>query len=487
MRGLGSKFATVARRYARKAAVFAGGIGLMHMLNACTLFGGDKPDPALDIPATYREAVRGKPHAAIPAPDWWRAFHSRELTALMEEAQYANLDIAAAVARVLQADANARIVGAPLLPDIEANPTVTRSRAANLAGGAANPDRTVYNASLSASYEIDFWGKNRARLLAAEETAIGQRYDREVVVLSTLASVGNAYFQVLGSQDRIAVARRDIAAASRILDLIRQRFAAGTAAQLDVAQQESLLATQRASVPPLEITLRQNIATLALLIGRPPERVEVRGGSMWQVAVPRITPGLPSELLLQRPDVREAEHRLASAHANVVAARAAFFPSIALTAQGGFQSLALSTLFGPGAAFYTAVASLTQPIFDGGLLLGQLDLAKGIREELLEDYRKSVISAFTDVDKALVAVRQNALRETLQAEAVRSARQAFQLSEQRLREGTIDLVTVFQTQQTLFQAEDLLAQVRLARLLAVITLYQAMGGGWSVQVEATVH
>ncbi len=121
MRGLGSKFATVARRYARKAAVFAGGIGLMHMLNACTLFGGDKPDPALDIPATYREAVRGKSHAAIPAPDWWRAFHSRELTALMEEAQYANLDIAAAVARVLQADANARIAGAPLLPDIEAN------------------------------------------------------------------------------------------------------------------------------------------------------------------------------------------------------------------------------------------------------------------------------------------------------------------------------------------------------------------------------
>ncbi len=308
-----------------------------------------------------------------------------------------------------------------------------------------------------------------------------------MVVLSTLASVGNAYFQVLGSQDRIAVARRNIAAASRILDLIRQRFAAGTAAQLDVAQQESLLATQRASVPPLEITLRQNTATLALLIGRPPERVEVRGGSMWQIAVPRITPGLPSELLLQRPDVREAEHQLASAHASVVAARAAFFPSIALTAQGGFQSLALSTLFGPGAAFYTVVPSLTQPIFDGGLLLGQLDLAKGIREELLEDYRKSVISAFTDVDKALVAVRQNALRETLQAEAVRTARQAFQLSEQRLREGTIDLVTVFQTQQTLFQAEDLLAQVRLLRLLAVITLYQAMGGGWSVPVEAMVH
>jgi NodT family efflux transporter outer membrane factor (OMF) lipoprotein len=487
MRGLGSKFVTIARRIARRTAVLVGGIGLMHMLNACTLFGGDKPDPALDIPATYREAPHGKPHAAIPAPDWWRAFHSREFTALMEEAQYANLDIAAAAARVLQADANARITGSALLPDVEANPSVTRSRTANLAGGAHNPDRTVYNASLSASYEIDFWGKNRARLLAAEETAIGQRYDREVIVLSTLASVANAYFQVLGAQDRLAVAHRNIAAASRILDLIRQRLAAGTASQLDVSQQESLLATQRASVPPLEITLRQNKATLALLIGRPPERVEVRGGSMWHLAVPRITPGLPSELLLQRPDVREAEHQLASAHANVVAARAAFFPSIALTGLGGFQSMALRSLFGPGAAFYSIAAAATQPIFDGGLLLGQLDLAKGIRDELLQNYRKAVISAFTDVDQALVAVRQNAVRENLQAEAVRAARQAFQLSEQRLREGTIDLVTVFQTEQTLFQAEDSLAQVRLLRLLAVVTLYQAMGGGWSVQVEATVH
>jgi NodT family efflux transporter outer membrane factor (OMF) lipoprotein len=461
-------------------------MSMMLMLNDCSLFNADKPDPALDIPPTYREAGRGKAHAAIPAPDWWRAFHSRELTALVEEAQYANLDIAAAVARILQADANARIAGAALLPEINLDGSVTRSRPPSSGGGAAL-DRTVYNANLNASYVLDFWGRNRALLLSAVQSASAQRYDREVIVLSTLAGVASAYFQMLAAQDRLRIARENISAASRILELIRQRFAAGTASQLDVAQQESLLASQRANVPVLEIVLQQNVAALALLIGRSPEQVTVRGGTLDRVAIPRVTPGLPSELLLQRPDVREAELQLSAAHADVKAARAAFFPTIQLTGQGGFQSLALRSLFGPGAAFYTIAASLAQPIFDGGTLLGQFEFAKARQQELLEIYRKAVLAAFGDVDKALFAVRQNALRERLQAEAVRTARQAFQLSEQRLREGTIDLVTVFTTQQTLFQAEDLLVQVRLARLLAVVSLYQALGGGWAVQVEARVH
>jgi NodT family efflux transporter outer membrane factor (OMF) lipoprotein len=467
------------------SGMLAGAMSTMLMLNGCSLFKADKPDPALDVPATYREAGRANAHAAIPAPDWWRAFRSRELTALMEEAQYANLDIAAAIARVLQADANARIAGAALLPEIGTDASVTRSRPPS-SGGAA-PDRTVYNVTLSASYIVDFWGRNRAALLAAEQAAIAQRYDREVVVLSTLASVASAYFQVLSAQDRLRIARANIAAASRILELIRQRVAAGTASQLDIAQQESLVATQRASIPLLEIILRQNTATLALLIGRPPERVGIRGGSLSMIAIPRITPGLPSELLLQRPDVREAEYQLAAAHANLKAARAAFFPTIALTGQGGFQSLALHSLFGPGAAFYAIAAAATQPIFDGGTLLGQFEFAKAQQQELLQLYRKSVIAAFTDVDQALIAVRQNAVRQALQAEAVRTSRQAFDLSEQRLREGTIDLITIFTIQQTLFQAEDVLAQVRLARLLAIVSLYQALGGGWSVQVEARVH
>ncbi|MGH6738470.1 MAG: TolC family protein, partial [Bradyrhizobium sp.] len=191
-----------------------------------------------------------------------------------------------------------------------------------------------------------------------------------------------------------------------------------------------------------------------------------------------ITPGLPSELLTQRPDIREAEANLASANANVANARAQMLPSITLTGEGGYQSAVLRTLLRPESAFFTLVAGLTQPIFDGGRLQGNLDLQKGKQDELLQNYRKAVISAFSDVETALDGIRQTALREKLQRDVVTSSRRAFDISEQRMRQGTIDLVTVLQTQQTLYQAQDLLVQAQLAHVLAVVSLYQALGGGW---------
>ncbi|HKG01126.1 MAG TPA: efflux transporter outer membrane subunit [Xanthobacteraceae bacterium] len=428
-------------------------------------------DPALDIPLTYR-AARGKPHAALPKLDWWRSFRSPELTALMEEAQIGNLDIAAAVARIIQADAQARIAGAPLLPLIDFDASATRARAP---GG---PDRATLRVALNASYEIDFWGKNRATLRAAEELAVASRYDREVVALSTLAAVANQYFVVLASQDRLRIAQDNLRAAVRVLDAIKQRREVGTASELDVAQQESVVATQRAVLPTLEQLVLQNKNTLAVLIGRAPEYANIRGGSLSRLPLPQVTPGLPSELLTQRPDIREAEAQLASSDANVYAARAAFLPSIQLTGQGGFASNALKNLFSPQAAFYSVAASLTQPIFDGFRLKGLLNQAQGRQEELLQHYRQSVIAAFADVENALVAVQQTAERERRQREVVESSRRAFDLSETRLREGTIDLVTLLNTQATLFQAQDTLAIVRLARFQATVSLFQALGGGW---------
>jgi NodT family efflux transporter outer membrane factor (OMF) lipoprotein len=215
--------------------------------------------------------------------------------------------------------------------------------------------------------------------------------------------------------------------------------------------------------------------------------VHVRGGSLDNIAVPRVTPGLPSELLAQRPDIREAEAQLAAANANVHNARAQFLPSITLTGEGGYQSAMLKTLIQPESALYTVAAGLTQPIFQAGLLQGNLDLQKGRRDELLQNYRKAVISAFGDVENALDAVRQTALRERLQREVVRSSREAFDISEQRFREGTIDLITLLQTQQTLYEAQDTLAQARLARLQAIVSLYQALGGGWRPKPVNTAH
>ncbi len=462
------------------------GTCLMLTLGGCLL--SDKPEPALDIPQSY-DASSPKPEvaeAALPPLDWWRGFRSRELTEIIEQARAANLDIAAAIARIVQADAQARIAGAPLLPGVTLDASATRSRASQSTGtgtGGDPSERNNVQATLSASYEIDFWGKNRSALRVAEETAVASRYDREVVGLTTVVSAANAYFQVLAAQDRLQAARENQASATRVLDLIKQRVNAGTASALDTAQQESIVNTQRAAIPPLEQTLKQNRNALAVLMARSPESVRVRGGTLRAIAYPRITPGLPSELLTQRPDIREAEAQLAAANANVENARAQMLPSVTLTGEGGYQSAILRTLLRPESALFSFGAGLTQPIFDGLRLQGNLDLTKGRQDELLQNYRKAVISGFADVENALDGIRQTALRERLQGDVVNSSRRAFDIAEQRLREGTVDLVTVLQTQQTLYQAQDTLAQARLAHVQAIVSLYQALGGGWLPKPE----
>ncbi len=265
------------------------------------LLTSDLPDPALDVPGGYKAAGRKNALDAPPPLDWWRGFRSSELTTLMEEAQTVNLDIAAATARILQADAQARIAGAPLLPNASGTGSETNSRTSGASSsGLNNGGREVvtYQASLSASYELDFWGKNRDAAQAAEETSHANRFDRDVVALTTLTSVANAYFQVLSSQDRLRVAQGNIASAQRILEAIKQKLSAGTGNDLDVAQQESVLANQRALVPPLRQTLQQNINALATLVSRPPESVNVRGGSL----VPHRDPAGDAGPAVRDPD-----------------------------------------------------------------------------------------------------------------------------------------------------------------------------------------
>lgn len=458
-------------------------------LSGCIL-GTERPELDLEMSDTYRAAPKGDADAALPVVDWWRGFRSNELSNLMEMAQIRNFDIAVAVAQIVQADAQVGISGAPLLPTLTANGTAEREHfgaqsssvgngVGSGLGGGGSTTFSQFNANLTASYMVDFWGKNRAALYSAEESASVSRYNREVVTLTTLVTVANTYFQILAAQDQLRVTRQDLAAAERILGLIRNQFNGGTASQLDVSQQEALVATQRAAIPPLEVTRDQNIAALALLVAHAPANFKVRGGSTNAIMVPRVTPGLPSELLYQRPDIRQAEALLASSNFSVEAARAAFFPQIQLTGTTGFQSAALASLFTPGAWFYTLTASLTQPIFDGFLLESQLKQAKGVQLQNLQAYRKAVLSAFADVEKALIALQKFTLQEKLQKDVVTASRKAFDVAETQLRGGTVNLITVLQTQQTLFTAENTLVQVRLSKLLAASSLFQALGGGWT--------
>jgi outer membrane protein, multidrug efflux system len=444
-----------------------------------------KPELAIDIPGGYR-APHGPAEAATPPLDWWRSFRSRELTALMDEALTANFDIAVAIAQITQADAQVRIAGAPLLPNLSlgGTDTATKSSQQLTAGstGAVTAGRSAYSrlyaSSLSASYIIDFWGKNQATLNAAIETSIASRYNREVVEITALSTVANTYFQILAARDRLRIARRNLTDSGRILDLINQQFEAGTVSDLNRAQQEALVEQVRATIPPLEESLGQNTAALAVLIGKAPEHFNTRGPGMGAIAIPRVTPGLPSDLMNRRPDIRQAEETLKASGYSAESARAAFFPTIQLTGQLGMQSAALKSLFGPGAWFYSAAAGLTQPLFDGGVLLGTFEQEQGLQAQNLQAYRKAVLSGFSNVEQALIALEQTTRQERIQENVVKASRRAFTLSEDQMAKGVANMVTLLQVEQTLFTAEDQLAVVQLARLQAVVSLFQALGGGW---------
>ena len=439
----------------------------------------DAPAPGIALPGHFDAASR----EASNLSHWWTRYGSKPLTGLVEKASQGNFDIAAAAARIEQANAQARIAGATLVPALTGAANTSRSQASGTSsssGAVFNPIRNgSISAVLSASYEVDIWGKNRDLLRSAQEQAEASVYARDVVRLTTQAAVVNAYLQLAAARARLSIATSNSHDAERVLRVIRDRLAAGTGTALDIAQQESLVASQRAAIPPLRQDAEIARHTIALLLGRPPEGLAVAAASLDNLRTPAVAPGQPASLLARRPDLRDAETLLAGANANVEAARKALLPSIQLTAQGGLQSAALSSVLRPESVIWSLAAGLTGPIFDGGRLQAEVDLAKAQRQELLENYRKAIVSALVDVENALVAIREGAAREAAQRVAVEKARAAFGFAEQRLREGTIDLQTLLNTQTTLFQAQDTLIQARLARLQATVSLFQALGGDFA--------
>lgn len=406
--------------------------------------------------------------AEWPSTDWWRAFGATQLDTLMLQAQQHNFDLAAAAARVRQADADIQIAHAPLLPAVGFDAEWTHGQV---------PSRES-QAVLNASYELDFWGKNRASVESARATALASRYDRATLGLAIDSSVALTYFQVLALHDQIAIATNDLASAERLLKILQARVVAGVSSALDVAQQEAAVATANARIPPLEAQLEQSTDALALLTGAFPETLAVPDGSLADLSAPPISAGIPSELLARRPDVAEAEAQLIAANANVAAAHAAFLPSVQLTAEGGVVSTALTHLLSPQSTLFALAASITESIFDGGQLRGQYQKSQARYDELVQLYRKAAVSAFVDVEDALAGVRHFADEEDRQQRAAAAAQRAYDISVAQLRAGTIDLVTVLTAQNALFSAEDALVQAKLAQLQAEVSLYKALGGGW---------
>ena len=449
--------------------------GMCAGLTACA---GAIPEPTTlpvpVVPAAFEQSP--SPNAPVwPQSEWWRGFGSSELDQLIATTQMGNLDLAAAEARVLQADAAARQAGTALLPTVGLSADATKQTHSG-----------SFGASLGASYEFDFWGRNRDILAAAQAVSKATLADRETVALTAIAGTANTYFQLLNLRERLAIARLNLESALNVLMITEARVNNGIATPLELAQQRAQIAGLQSGIPQLAQQELQTRAALALLLGRAPEGFDVAGTDVENLALPVVAPGLPADLLIRRPDVVAAEASLQSAHANVAAARAAFFPSIALTGSGGLASAALTGLVTNPTASFAFGLSLAQTIFDAGRLTAQSDEARAREQELIAAYRGAAITAFSEVETALGGIAHFAEQETYQAEQVAQSQQAFDIASVRYREGVADYLTVLDAQRTLYSARDQLGQVKLQRLQAIVALYKALGGGWTDPSPATL-
>jgi NodT family efflux transporter outer membrane factor (OMF) lipoprotein len=434
------------------------------------------PPEQQQVPAAFEAASAT---AQWPAQEWYRDFGSEELNALIDAAVKANTDLEAARARVTQADARARQAGAAILPSVDATGTGNYLAGHSSQGGGHEFD---WAAMLSASYEVDFWGKNRATAQSARLLAGASRAEQDAVALTTLAGVANGYFQLLALRERLAVAQSNRDTAKQLLDVVQARFDVSMASPIDLATQKAAFDTAQIAVSDLQQTEFEARTALSLLLGRVPENFEVKGQPLDSLHEPTVAAGLPSELLTRRPDVLLAETNLQAGHADVVAARAAMFPSLSLTAQGGVQNPALPatvlTIAGVGPSLNIG-ANLVQPIFDHGKLKAQKEEVEAKDRELLAAYRASIISALNDVENALSAIQHLNQAREFQVENVAQSERAFEGAKLRYQAGSVDFLTLLEAQKTLYAARDQLIQYKLARLQALVGLCKALGGGWT--------
>jgi len=435
--------------------------------------------PPVDLPPTTA--------AAVPGIDrWWTQFNDPRLTALIDEALAANLDLRIAVARIDEARASLRLARSYQLPTVNAYLDAARSQRSD-ATEPRFPGPLItnnYGAGLSVAYEVDLWGRLSANTTAAQATLLGTRYSAEVVRTVLAAQVASTYFQLLSLDAQLQLSRDTLATRIESVNLQKQRFDAGLIGDFDVRQAEAERATVAASIPPLQRAVAQTEAALAALAGRSARAVftpEVARSVELKVdeGGPAVPEGLPSDLLARRPDVQRAEANLVATNARITEARAQYFPAVALTARFGSESSDLSDLFsGPGVV-WTIAGSLLQPVFNAGRIESQVEAATSQRDQAELDYVRTVQSAFRDAHDALVAHRT--ARESYVAQEDRRAQyaEALRLADLRYKAGYTSYIEVLDNQRSLLDAERARLVALRARQAALVDVYKALGGGWS--------
>jgi multidrug efflux system outer membrane protein len=467
-------------------------VAVVLSLSACTMV-PDYFKPEVAAPAAWdsRDVGLGQ----WPDDSWWRSFGSSELDRLIAAGRENNTDLRAAVARIRQAEAQAKIAGAALYPTLSIDAGASRTRqGTGSSTGSSTGNRTIssgrsdhtvrnsFSGTLTAGYQVDLFGANSANANAALAQLEANRFDRETVAITLYADIASTYFTLLSVRDRIRLAEDTLRVAQEVLDLLERQRNFGISTDYEVAQQRSTVASQRATVAGLRQTERQTLDALAVLLGRNPQGFEVETQSLASLTLPPVLAGLPSDLLLRRPDLRRAEASLRAANFDIGAARAARFPSLNLTARAGTQAASTGMLLDPATMVYSIAASLTAPIFEGGRLEGGEELSRARYDELVESYRGAILSAFRDTEDALSATGSSTQQYLYAQEAYDQAREAYRIIEARFRAGTVDFLDLLDAQRTVFSANDTLVQAMLARFTAIVDLYLALGGGWDGSV-----
>ena len=455
---------------------------LLGLLSGCASLAPEYQRPEAPVPASYPGGQAGAV-AGIRAVDigWREFFQDPRLQALIETALEHNRDLRSAVLNIEAARAAYNIQSAERLPSLDAQGSFSRGRTpATLSPTGQDRTTSQYQVGLGiAAFELDFFGRVSSLSEAALAEFLATEEAARAAQISLVAEVGRAYLAERAFAEQLELARQTLAAREDSLRLVRQRFEAGAASALELWQAETLVESARVSVAALERQQAQAGNALALLVGAPLAQLELPAPlPLSQLSVlTDIPPGLPSELLVQRPDIRAAEQRLISANANIGAARAAFFPRITLTGTVGTASTELSDLFGSGSGLWSFMPQITVPIFNSGRNRAALALAEVRRHQAVVDYERTIQQAFREVADALVAraslERQLAAQERLLA----AQRERLRLAQQRYESGVADYLEVLDAQRELFAAEQALVETRQLRLQNAIDFYRAAGGG----------
>jgi multidrug efflux system outer membrane protein len=464
----------------RARNVVSGAILFAAVSSSCTV-GPNYNKPLVVEPTVYRGAaaeLSAKPDvASFGDQKWWDVFQDEALQTLIRAALEQNYDVRIAATRILEARALLGIAQADQLPEVTASASVFSQRSPAAAGRPA-VDTSPVQLGLSASWELDFWGRFRRATESARANLLSDEWAQRQVISSLVSDVASAYFQLREQDLELEISRQTLASRRDSLRLTQVLADGGATSLLDVRQAEQLVFGASASIPDLESRIEQQENFISILVGRNPEGV-MRGRPLIdQQQPPEVPAGLPSSLLERRPDILQAEQQLVAANAQIGVAKADFFPRISLTAIGGYQSSALARLFTGPAGLWTFGASALQPVFEGGRIRNNVAFAEARTQEATLVYQRTVQQAFRDVSDALVSYGKSREVRTEQQKLTTAAEDATRLSNMRYRGGAASYLEVLDSETRFFDAQLNLAQAQLRELQSLVQIYRSLGGGW---------